>query len=45
MWWMWLQRNAAWCDEFNLVYDDPTIANEHQENKKHSRIRKDIQNI
>jgi hypothetical protein len=42
---MWLQRNAAWCDEFNLVYDDPTIANEHQENEKHSRKRKDIQNI
>jgi hypothetical protein len=37
---MWLQRIAAWCDEFNLVYDDPTIANEHQENEKHSRIEK-----
>ena len=27
-------------EECNLVFDDPTIANEHQENEKHSRIRK-----
>ena len=24
----------------NLVCDDPTIANEHQEKEKHNRIRK-----
>ena len=27
-------------EECNLVFDDPTIANQHQENKKHSRIGK-----
>ena len=37
---MWLQRIAAWWEECNLVYDDPTIANEHQENEQYSRIRK-----
>jgi hypothetical protein len=32
---MWLQRIAAWCEECKLVYDDdPTSANEHQENEK-----------
>jgi hypothetical protein len=38
--WMWLQRITAWCEECNLVFDDPTIANEHQENEKHSKIGK-----
>ena len=28
------------CEECNLVFNDPTITNGHQENEKQNRIRK-----
>ena len=37
---LWMVSIVQVRKECNLVFDDPTIANEHQENEKHSRIRK-----
>jgi hypothetical protein len=34
------KKFTAWCEECNKVFDDPTIANEHEEKEKHRRIRK-----
>ena len=33
------KKFAIWCEECNLVFEDVTVANEHQEKEKH-RIRK-----
>jgi hypothetical protein len=34
------KKFTAWCEECDLVFEDPIVANEHQEKKKHNRIRK-----
>jgi hypothetical protein len=34
------KKFTAWCEECNLVFEDLTTANKHQEDEKHSRIRK-----
>jgi hypothetical protein len=34
------KKFTAWCEEYNLVFDDLTTANEHQEKEKHTRIIK-----
>jgi hypothetical protein len=33
------KKLTIWCEECDLVFEDPTIANEHHERKKH-KIKK-----
>ena len=33
------KKFTAWCEECDSIFEDPTVANEHQEKEKH-RIRK-----
>jgi hypothetical protein len=35
-----VKKFTAWCEECDLVFDDLTTANEHQEKEKHTRIIK-----
>jgi hypothetical protein len=34
------KKFTAWCEECDLVFDNLTAANEHQEKEKHTRIIK-----
>jgi len=33
-----MRKFTAWCEECDLVFDNLTAANEHQEKEKHTKI-------